>query len=740
VQKLDDGSEKRAKEAAEKLGLNRKEAIQEEIADARRAREEMLRQANLSGGERLRIERATAERIKALNRELATATASAFKQRMQAAATSLRTMGTGLMTGSQTLAPASLAAGVAGVQAVRSVAGTEQAGFALRALLRTADEQQLLQIEKLIRDTAEDNRTFTVDEITQAAQILASQGVTAPQILDGALLSVISGAAGSGSGLEESARLITQAANIFGIAAKDMQTVADAGAGLLDISKFGVADLGFAMSQGGSVAAAAGLNFEEFSAIIGVMSKSFESGSDAGTSLKTFIQSLVNDTDAAQAAKTALGFDPFDEKGELRDPRDLIASLEKAKGNMSTEEFLLATTDLFGSDAARAATSLASGGVKAYDESLEGVRKGDAEASRAIREQGLNAQLKELGNSFKELLLAIADTGLLETITEFTKSLTELVRAASQSSPELLKWGAIITGIVAILAPLGMILGAVAVGFSFLAKGIMAVVAVGGTLLSWGGTLLGWAGKALGLITRLGGWLLRLGPIFGGLGGFLARAAAAIAAFVLGIPALPAILIVAGLTAALAFFKDEILAAVTWVVERAMAIWDRFWGALTNAKIGDTNLAEITKNAGKTAAASIVPGGGLAMGAWNALREVSGYANGVIGLRGPGTGTSDSIPARLSRGESVLTARATSFWGRDFLTGIQNLDPATVMRPVPVPVSSGGGAGGLHSVTISFPEGDVPGFYGKPDAIEQINRFQSSRKNSQYARMSRSAK
>jgi hypothetical protein len=38
-----------------------------------------------------------------------------------------------------------------------------------------------------------------------------------------------------------------------------------------------------------------------------------------------------------------------------------------------------------------------------------------------------------------------------------------------------------------------------------------------------------------------------------------------------------------------------------------------------------------------------------------------GFANGVIDLNGPGTETSDSIPARLSRGESVITASGTNF-------------------------------------------------------------------------------
>ena len=38
-----------------------------------------------------------------------------------------------------------------------------------------------------------------------------------------------------------------------------------------------------------------------------------------------------------------------------------------------------------------------------------------------------------------------------------------------------------------------------------------------------------------------------------------------------------------------------------------------------------------------------------------------GFAGGVIGLNGPGTETSDSIPARLSRGESVITASGTNY-------------------------------------------------------------------------------
>lgn len=42
--------------------------------------------------------------------------------------------------------------------------------------------------------------------------------------------------------------------------------------------------------------------------------------------------------------------------------------------------------------------------------------------------------------------------------------------------------------------------------------------------------------------------------------------------------------------------------------------------------------------------------------------KVPKFAEGVIGLDGPGTETSDSIPAKLSKGESVMTAKATSLF------------------------------------------------------------------------------
>ncbi|GEL44229.1 hypothetical protein MEX01_48200 [Methylorubrum extorquens] len=60
-------------------------------------------------------------------------------------------------------------------------------------------------------------------------------------------------------------------------------------------------------------------------------------------------------------------------------------------------------------------------------------------------------------------------------------------------------------------------------------------------------------------------------------------------------------------------------------------------------------------------------------------------------VAGPGTGTSDSIDARLSNGEFIVTAEATRRYGRSMLDAMNDNRLSAPMMPVPVPVSGGEG-------------------------------------------------
>jgi hypothetical protein len=63
-----------------------------------------------------------------------------------------------------------------------------------------------------------------------------------------------------------------------------------------------------------------------------------------------------------------------------------------------------------------------------------------------------------------------------------------------------------------------------------------------------------------------------------------------------------------------------------------------------------------------------IAGGGFGGG----LGKIFGFAEGGM-VRGPGSGTSDSIPARLSNGEFVQPARTVAHYGADFMEALRRL-------------------------------------------------------------------
>lgn len=79
---------------------------------------------------------------------------------------------------------------------------------------------------------------------------------------------------------------------------------------------------------------------------------------------------------------------------------------------------------------------------------------------------------------------------------------------------------------------------------------------------------------------------------------------------------------------------------------------------------------------------SLFPGGGLS-------GAVAGFASGGL-VTGPGSGTSDSIPARLSNGEYVIRASSVRSVGVDFLDAINALGARSFRRAIPGGFADGG--------------------------------------------------
>lgn len=149
-------------------------------------------------------------------------------------------------------------------------------------------------------------------------------------------------------------------------------------------------------------------------------------------------------------------------------------------------------------------------------------------------------------------------------------------------------------------------------------------------------------------------------------------------AFTTGVQAVVGLFIgiVASVSGAWATIKDGASDAAQWVA-------DQFNAALTSVtgyfqswydSIAGWFDSLIAKAKALASAVASAVGGGTSGG-----DGAQGFRDGGR-VAGPGTGTSDSIPARLSNGEWVMTARAVKHFGLAFMSAINNMrSPAEIL-------------------------------------------------------------
>lgn len=129
------------------------------------------------------------------------------------------------------------------------------------------------------------NLKVSVDEAAAAMEMLARNGLSMDQILGGAAEATVLLANATKADFATAADIGTDAMAIFGIEAKDMMSAVDGIVSVTNNSKFSIEDYGFALAQGGAVAKAAGVEFEDFNTTIAATASNFGKGGDAGTEI-----------------------------------------------------------------------------------------------------------------------------------------------------------------------------------------------------------------------------------------------------------------------------------------------------------------------------------------------------------------------------------------------------------------------------------------------------------------------
>ncbi|RWO29569.1 MAG: phage tail tape measure protein [Mesorhizobium sp.] len=312
---------------------------------------------------------------------------------------------------------------------------------------------------------------FSTTEAAEGMTELAKVGLDFQTIMGGAAKAMVDLAAANDTGLAASASVVGDVINQFKLSASQLPAIVDQITGATIESKLSFDDYTLAIGQAGGAAGALGVQFEEFNAVIAATASSFASGSDAGTSFKTFLTRLVPQSNQAAAMMEKLGLKFFDASGKMKSMSQIAQELQIKLGKLSQEDLNDAVSTIFGTDALRTAIALMRQGGNGIDDMMAKLKNTDSAEIAATRVKGFNGELGKLIEALNNLGIAIGDSGFLDFATNIVIKLTEWTEQLAKVSPEMLKLGTIIGGVVASIGPLLFGLGLMTRGFGIALEG-----------------------------------------------------------------------------------------------------------------------------------------------------------------------------------------------------------------------------------------------------------------------------
>jgi len=302
---------------------------------------------------------------------------------------------------------------------------------------------------------------FSATEAAGAIEELVKAGIPVADVLNGAADAAVNLAAAGEVDLATAATIAANALNAFNLSGQDMEHVADLIAGAANASAIDVNEFGQSLQQAGATANLVGLSFDDLAVAIAAMGNAGIKGSDAGTSLKTFLANLQPVTEKQIALFKDLGLLTddmgnafFDAQGKIKPMRDIAQTLADALAGQTDQQKALTLETLFGSDAIRAAAVIANEGAAGFDELAASMGKVSAEDVAETRMDNLRGSIEQLKGSLETLAIRFG-TPLLAAIRGVVDFITKLANKFAELDPNLQKVIGIIAAVVAALLIFG---------------------------------------------------------------------------------------------------------------------------------------------------------------------------------------------------------------------------------------------------------------------------------------------
>lgn len=406
---------------------------------------------------------------------------------------------------------------------------------------------------KMLRDQAKQLGAETMFSATDAARgqaFLAIAGFT-PESIHAAMPGLLDMSLAGDIDLARTADIASNILGGFKLESSEMGRVADVLTKTFITSNTSLESLGETMKYVAPVAKKAGMSMETTAAMAGLLGNVGIQGSQAGTSLKSMILNLSGPASVGQKALKELGVAATDSAGELRKPELILADLAKATEKMGSAKQIEYLKRIFGKEPAAAMAELmGEAGIGGLNEYIKKVEDNNAAAKKTAETfaDNLVGDLDQLSSAWSGLKIDLFEeqnSGLRSLVQSLNEVLGK-VAAWAKENPELVasivKWGAIILGVVAALGALAMTIGS-------------GMILIGGMIKMYA-MVAGSIGKTIKLI------------------GLLSKAFMLLGKFMLANPIFFAIAMLAG--AAYLIYRNW-----DYLTGLISAGWDSLWGGIT---------------------------------------------------------------------------------------------------------------------------------------------------------------
>jgi TP901 family phage tail tape measure protein len=369
-----------------------------------------------------------------------------------AAIGAMRKLGELAVEGAMAAGQALLQFGVDGVKA----AGDFEAGmneFAVAAGDSLEEGGQSLETFKDLFISLGKELPVSTADVQQAAIALSKGGIEPAVIAGGALRDSLNFAAAAGMDLADAAELTVKQLGTFvpvGASVEEQTRFMAESQNLLvkaaGASTLNVDTLGEALLAAGGKAKSTGVVYSDFVTTMGLISPSFASAAEAGTSYKNFLSRLQPTTADASAAMAKLnlltseGTSKFyDANGAFVGNKKAAELLQGALSGLSDAERSAALQAIFGNDAMGAAVALADAGAAGYDAFADKMAKAaDVAETAAKKQRGFNFAVDNLMGSLEAFQITVG-SAVLPLLTKLVNLLASGVNAITEYADATLK-------------------------------------------------------------------------------------------------------------------------------------------------------------------------------------------------------------------------------------------------------------------------------------------------------------